>query len=287
MRAFSISSFVATAILAGSVVAQTKLKIMPLGDSITEITCWRTLLWDDLQADGVTGNFEFVGSMTNNPQNCQGNSGWDKHHEGHSGYLAIDIANNNLAGWLANTRPDIVNFHLGTNDITQGHSTNEITAAYTKIVGLLRNKNPNVKIIIDLLIPLSYAQDKVNALNNAIPGWVSSQTTSQSPIVIADCHTGYTLSMLRDGIHPNAAGDQLMASRIHPVMLNLIKSSIGGTTTTPGGSTPTTTTPPATSTPPTGGSPMWGQCGGIGWTGPTTCAQGSCKYSNDWYSQCL
>lgn len=34
--------------------------------------------------------------------------------------------------------------------------------------------------------------------------------------------------------------------------------------------------------------PLWGQCGGIGFTGDKTCASGSvCTYSNDWYSQCL
>ncbi|CAA7260315.1 unnamed protein product [Cyclocybe aegerita] len=34
--------------------------------------------------------------------------------------------------------------------------------------------------------------------------------------------------------------------------------------------------------------PVWGQCGGQGWTGPTTCASGSvCTFSNQWYSQCL
>ncbi|KAJ8693000.1 hypothetical protein PTI98_010255 [Pleurotus ostreatus] len=32
----------------------------------------------------------------------------------------------------------------------------------------------------------------------------------------------------------------------------------------------------------------WQQCGGIGWSGGTTCATGwICKYQNDWYSQCL
>ena len=32
----------------------------------------------------------------------------------------------------------------------------------------------------------------------------------------------------------------------------------------------------------------WGQCGGQGYTGSTTCASGStCKKQNDWYSQCL
>ncbi|KAF9563847.1 hypothetical protein CPC08DRAFT_816375 [Agrocybe pediades] len=34
--------------------------------------------------------------------------------------------------------------------------------------------------------------------------------------------------------------------------------------------------------------PTYGQCGGNGWTGPTTCpANWRCVYSNAWYSQCL
>ncbi|KAL5503787.1 hypothetical protein ACEPAH_7858 [Sanghuangporus vaninii] len=33
---------------------------------------------------------------------------------------------------------------------------------------------------------------------------------------------------------------------------------------------------------------VWGQCGGIGWTGPTTCVAGTaCVQQNDYYSQCL
>ncbi|KAE9394437.1 glycoside hydrolase [Gymnopus androsaceus JB14] len=37
-----------------------------------------------------------------------------------------------------------------------------------------------------------------------------------------------------------------------------------------------------------GQSPVWGQCGGIGWDGPTTCAAGSgCVVSSPYYSQCL
>jgi endo-1,4-beta-xylanase len=35
-------------------------------------------------------------------------------------------------------------------------------------------------------------------------------------------------------------------------------------------------------------SPEWGQCGGIGWNGPTTCVSGTtCVESNPYYSQCL
>ena len=31
---------------------------------------------------------------------------------------------------------------------------------------------------------------------------------------------------------------------------------------------------------------LWGQCGGNGYSGPTGCAQGTCKVLNPWYSQC-
>ncbi|KAK6515169.1 hypothetical protein TWF506_007514 [Arthrobotrys conoides] len=53
-------------------------------------------------------------------------------------------------------------------------------------------------------------------------------------------------------------------------------------TTTRAGSTPTTTPASGGS-----GSPLYGQCGGNGWTGPKTCAQGRCVVSNAWYSQCI
>ncbi|KAJ7102273.1 glycosyl hydrolase [Mycena belliarum] len=66
----------------------------------------------------------------------------------------------------------------------------------------------------------------------------------------------------------------------------------GGSGTTTIGTTATTTTTSAATTT-TGGSggcttARYGQCGGTGYTGCTTCASGStCTYSNDFYSQCL
>jgi lysophospholipase L1-like esterase len=124
---------------------------VPLGDSITEITCWRTLVWDDLAAAGVANEIQFVGSMTDNTQNCVGNTTWDMHHEGHSGFLAIDIANNDLANWLASAKPDVVMFMLGTNDVVQGHSTSDIIAAYTKMAQEMRTSNANMRIIVSIL----------------------------------------------------------------------------------------------------------------------------------------
>ncbi|KAK4176565.1 glycosyl hydrolase family 61-domain-containing protein [Triangularia setosa] len=52
---------------------------------------------------------------------------------------------------------------------------------------------------------------------------------------------------------------------------------------------PAPSNPPVTNPSPGGGgtAPLWGQCGGNGWAGPTRCAEGICKFSNDWYSQCV
>lgn len=68
-----------------------------------------------------------------------------------------------------------------------------------------------------------------------------------------------------------------------------------------GGSAPAPSNPPnngggngatAPSNPPNNGggsgatAPLWGQCGGKDFTGPTRCAEGTCKVTNEWYSQC-
>ncbi|RVD80991.1 uncharacterized protein DFL_008873 [Arthrobotrys flagrans] len=52
------------------------------------------------------------------------------------------------------------------------------------------------------------------------------------------------------------------------------RTTTAAATTTPGGSSG-------------GGSPLYGQCGGVGWTGPTSCASGTCQELNAYYSQCI
>ncbi|KAH6843186.1 SGNH hydrolase-type esterase domain-containing protein [Chaetomium sp. MPI-CAGE-AT-0009] len=264
-----------------------KVKVMLLGDSITEITCWRPLVWNQLTAAGLAGNVDFVGSMNSLQGSCSRPSGFDANHEGHSGWQAYDIARNNIAGWVQSTKPDIVQFMLGTNDVNIGkRNAQSILDSYTMMLNAMRAANPNVKVIIDKLIPTSWSDATVEAVNSAIPGWVSSHTTAASPIVIADCSraAGFTNGMLAgDGVHPNAQGDQFIAKQVGPKLIELLKAAPSG-----GGGSPAVTTT-AGGAQPTGGAPcaaLWGQCGGLGWTGARCCVQGSCKVANDYYSQC-
>ncbi|KAF7171262.1 hypothetical protein CNMCM6106_005729 [Aspergillus hiratsukae] len=86
---------------------------------------------------------------------------------------------------------------------------------------------------------------------------------------------------------PSGTGYQNYLSLLKPYF-------VGGSGGNPPTTTTTTTKPTTTTTTTTGGNPgstgvaHWGQCGGRGWTGPTTCASPyTCQKLNDYYSQCL
>jgi len=122
-----------------------------LGDSITEITCWRPLVWSQLVTAGLASNVDFVGSQHSIPATCSKPAGFDQDHEGHSGWQAYDIARNNIVGWVQNTKPDVVQFMLGTNDVNIGkHNVSAVVDAYTTMLKAMRAANPKVKVIVGL-----------------------------------------------------------------------------------------------------------------------------------------
>lgn len=118
-----------------------------LGDSITEITCWRPLVWTELADANLTSSIQLVGSM-NGAAACKKPPGFDAHHEGHSGIQANEVVTK-IAGWVQNTRPDVVQFMLGTNDVNIGKKDDKsIVNAYTSILKSIRAANPKVYIIV-------------------------------------------------------------------------------------------------------------------------------------------
>ncbi|GIE92944.1 cellulose binding domain-containing protein [Paractinoplanes rishiriensis] len=273
----AVPALVATA---GPATAAAPVRIMPLGDSITAGTgCWRAKLWRQLQTTGYT-NIDFVGGVSDGG-GCNPGYSYDFDHEGHGGFSATGIADaNQLPPWLAAANPDIVLVHLGTNDMWGGHIplANKLTA-FTKLVGQMRANNPNMKIIVAKIIPMSAAAcancpADVVAFNNALPGWAAGLTTAASPIVLADLWTGYdAVADNNDGVHPNDAGYTKMAAAWYPVLARVLGGTTTPTTapTTPPTTAPTTapTTPPTTApttAPPAGGCTATYKAGSQ-WTG--------------------
>lgn len=228
------------------------IKIMPLGDSITGSPgCWRALLWNRLQSTGHT-NIDFVGTLP--PQGC--GVPYDGDNEGHGGFLATNIANQNqLPGWLAATTPDIVLMHLGTNDVWSNLSPDTILAAFSKLVDQMRASKATMKIIVAKILPMNPSNcadcgQRVVNFNNAIPAWAASKTTAASPITVVDQWTGFnTATDTGDGVHPNAAGDQKMSDRWFPALASALGDPPPPVTTT----TTTTTTTTSNNPPPAGG----------------------------------
>ncbi|GGM32948.1 cellulose binding domain-containing protein [Dactylosporangium sucinum] len=223
--------------------AAAPVRIMPLGDSITAGPgCWRAKLWHRLQTSGYT-NIDFVGGVSDGG-GCNPGYTYDFDHEGHGGYSATGIADNNqLPPWLAAARPDVILMHLGTNDMWGGYIplATKLTA-FTKLVGQMRAQNPAVKIIVAQIIPMSQAAcatcpADVIALNNAIPGWAAGLTTAQSPITVADLWTGFdAVADTGDGVHPNDAGFQKMADRWYPALTQALGATPPSPSTSPSAS---------------------------------------------------
>jgi hypothetical protein len=81
---------------------------------------------------------------------------------------------------------------------------------------------------VDLVIPLGIGSNSaITDLNARIPAWAAGLNSTESPIVIADCYTGFQTSDLRDGVHPSLSGDRIIASRVGPLLLDYVRASLG------------------------------------------------------------
>jgi lysophospholipase L1-like esterase len=198
------------------------VKVMALGDSITGSPgCWRALLWQKLQQAGRAAAVDFVGTLP--AQGC--GFTYDGENEGHGGFLATDVADQNqLPGWLAATGPDVVMMHFGTNDVWNNRSPATILAAFTKLVGQMRASNPAMKILVAQILPMTPSNcadcaQRVVAFNAAIPAWAAATSTATSPVTVVDQWTGFTTATdTPDGVHPNDNGNRKIADRWYPAL---------------------------------------------------------------------
>jgi lysophospholipase L1-like esterase len=212
-----------------------KWRIMLLGDSITETTCYPKLLSQDLVSKGHT-NFEFVGTSLNN-QSC--GTAPNVQTEGHGCYLVTNLVKDvatvvgcggtkgslaELKSWAAE-KPEVVLMEYGTNDAWSSIATQSILDAYTLVIDQFRAQNPGVIFFVAQITPLnpsgcSDCEANVEALNAKIPAWASGKSTAASPIRVVNVWSAlpaatYTpnSSYTSDGCHPNPAGSQLMADK--------------------------------------------------------------------------
>ena len=167
-------------------------------------------------------------------------------NEGHSGWSfenilkppSWDSSRGNLHEWIKTYLPDIVLIELGTNDIFQCRTPQQMFNNLNVILYLLREKNKHIKIFLAQIPPLGVQwsdkklckndttyHDAIIDLNKQMAGYAKEHSTAQSPIVIVDQYTNIDPSVdMFDDIHPNTKGEQIMAERWFNAIQHYLKN---------------------------------------------------------------
>jgi lysophospholipase L1-like esterase len=212
------------------------VKIMPVGDSITEGKYtqggYRQPLYDLLKSNGY--DVTFVGKEDNgDPANDTGFSKGmaSPNHEGYGSarigmllgggttekHTALPIKTS-----LANNNPDVVLIMLGTNDIFGITPTDKMKATMDKLVSSIYEQSPNVTVVLASICPIAKiaARDAdVDAFNAVLPDIVQEQKSLGHKIEFADIHSVVTPADLSgDKVHPSATGYKKMAALWYSVL---------------------------------------------------------------------
>lgn len=241
------------------------LRIMPLGDSITEgwdpesrgaHGGYRADLWQAFQADGRT--VDFVGSadaLTPPPPPRLG----DGNHEGHGGWRIDQIANGRSSSctadgptwgdWIRNVldthEPEVVLLHIGTNDIIQGanggpnvgcENATGMRDRLSRLLDVMTAFRPAMRIHVATLIPINDARDQhVSAFNALLPALVQAKADQNRKVaLVKDMNTAVEKSWtdLPDGVHPSNGAYSRMAARwyaaLNPGRLSRVEAEAPG-----------------------------------------------------------
>ena len=189
-----------------------RVKIMPLGDSITERADYRRPLQAKLASAGCS--VDFVGGRKDQTDAL---GVGDPDHEGHGGFRADQIADGARA-WAAAAAPAFVMVHVGTNDFYQNQDVASTVADVKRLLSELKAAAPKATILLAQIIPGAGIEKPVAELDALLVGLAdgaSVRIVNQQQGVNAATDTV-------DGAHPNAALGEQMAQRwfdvLHPLL---------------------------------------------------------------------
>lgn len=195
------------------------LKIMPLGDSITQggvgdpqtINSYRLQLWNDL---GAAYQIDYVGSWQN------GNSLLaDKDLNGFSGdCIKTDPCHGDqtlysrTANWITTEDPDLVIMQGGGNDFVDPSMTETLVESYMEDwITLVFATKPSVKIIV------TGAPQWYPNYSTALQNYVNQLKTAGKPIRYVSYDDVDTV----DGTHPSLAGYVTWGDALAPMVREL------------------------------------------------------------------
>ncbi|WP_326673398.1 ricin-type beta-trefoil lectin domain protein [Streptomyces sp. NBC_01257] len=191
-----------------SVAAASALRVMPLGDSITDGlgsstgNGYRGPLWDELSSKGYS--LDFVGTS-------RAGSMGDPDNEGHSGWRIDQIASIADAS-LSRYRPNVVTLMIGTNDLGQNYQVPTAPDRLNSLIDQVVADAPDATVLVASLTVSTNPTIEANrgTFNQRIPGMVQAKQAAGKHVRYVDMGA-LTTGDLADGLHPNDAGYRKMA----------------------------------------------------------------------------
>jgi lysophospholipase L1-like esterase len=212
------------------------LRIMPIGDSITEggdgTGGFRRPLFEKLTA--VWGMPNFVGSR--NMRQSDPADFVDQDEDGYSAYRIEQITTGKgfwdalpieerLKAW----DPAIVTIHAGTNDAQQAYRYAGVIDRLDQLVSRVVAFNPEIHIFLAQIIPANPPASEttrayIQGLNSQIPGLVERHRALGHRVYLVDQYTPMLDHPNPDGIHPDAEGYAVMAEVWFQAMMAALPS---------------------------------------------------------------
>ncbi|KAI1484851.1 glycosyl hydrolase family 61-domain-containing protein [Biscogniauxia mediterranea] len=114
----------------------------------------------------------------------------------------------------------------------------------------------------------------------------SATTTAKAASTSTSVATSAATSVATSAVSVATSAVSSTTKAATSVQTTLVTSTKAASTTSKATST-TAAAAQTTSASSTGAAALYQQCGGRGFTGPTTCSEGTCKQWNEWYFQCV
>ena len=226
--------FVFIIVLSAFFTAQAQIKIMCIGNSVTQGTLdtnylkpynytvlksWRYPFWLSLDSVGV----KFVMEGSQKKLNMQGSKGagylkskytthvFDSTHEAHWGASSDSIVK--MISGLKNTdTADIVLMHIGGTDGDTGAV--KTMTNIDSIVTLMRQKNPYTIFFLAKVVV-------GGTVNDSIASLAAKRNKTISPVNVVDLFTGWdTAAMALDTIVPDSAGEKVIGRKFFNVLMS-------------------------------------------------------------------
>jgi len=115
-------------------------------------------------------------------------------------------------------RIDIFILELGINDAFRGLPVDQIQNNLQQIIDNVKARNPNVRVVIaGMQLPNYGAEDYVSAFGKMFSDLATKNNTALIPYLLQGVAGDPSLN-LPDGIHPNAAGQKILAENVWRVL---------------------------------------------------------------------